>query len=1419
MFPALVRAHAQSDPDRPAVVAGAQRLSYAELDHIVSQLRGRLRGESIGHGHLVGIHLDRTAEAVVAMLAVLDSGAAYTVVEPTDPVEEGAARLAQARPDLVITSPGYAAALERQGLRPFDVSVVGPDVPETPSAVMAGDDVAYVLYTSGSTGVPKGVMVSHDNIRHYTEAVRSRLGIDAPLHYAHVTTLAADLGNTSLFLALGTGGTLHLVDDDVRRDPWKLSDYLRREGVDVVKTTPSHWAAVHQRVEADSASGPALRFLILGGELLSQSLARRILESKVTRRLVNHYGPTEATVGVAVHVLDGPDDVDAVSHLGSVPIGTALGSTRLVVRDGDGRLHERDATGELYVVGPSVTLGYRNDATTTAAAFEDPLGSYGRAYRTGDRVRVDRDGVLEFLGRSDRQVKIRGYRVELGHVENALRRLPAVVAAVAVHRPDQRPSLIAAVIGAGSDRPDPAELRRQLGLALPHYMVPDRIEVLDAFPRTDNGKIDQRALRNLLEDRLAVRGTLVPVTDDPVLADVTAAWRSALGHDGFDADADFSAVGGTSIDAIGVIAKLQVQGYPVTTAEFQAAPTVTALADRLRSRPVGNDHTVRPAPVDDGTALSPAQSWFFAQNFRQPDHWNQALLLRVASDVRSSELAAAVRDTVELHPLLCTAFVPADGDAGRIRRELRSAPGILTTSPLPADRRAAARHIREVAAARQDEIDVRTGRLFRAHLFQGAAEAHLLLVGHHLAVDAVSWGIVVDDLSRCYEARRHGREPSRPHQPAGFGAWAVHLRRHAEDLRADLGHWAGLHHFPPSPVRAGEDNLEAHAQAVWFGLSRRETAALAAATRPNEALLAAFAQAYGEVHGLDDLIVDVESHGRTTFDESVDVSRVVGWFTSTYPIRLPVASGDVAATAEATSAALRDVPHLGIAYGLHEEPRRAEICYNYLGSLALPSSGELRPTVSPYAVGPVRGPDNDRVYPLKLTARLHEGQLIVDLSFTAGQHDPEQMRAICRATRTRLLRICGVTAGPAQLVMEHGSSTGLLLQVPNELRDETPVVSDDRRHYASVLLTGATGFIGVHLLHLLLTRTTSRVHCLVRAHAGASAAERLREAYAWHLPGQSLDRYADRLVVHTADLADPDLGLDERTYDALARETEAIYHLAADTRLFGDRESFTRQNTAAVHAMVRLATTGRAKDLHHVSTLAVSGTGPDGPPVPFSEDSLDVGQRFLNDYERSKYEAERVVHDFVARGGRGFIYRSGNVSGHSRTGRFQRNAGSSRLVQLLRGCAHLARVPSLDGESLTLSPVDVVAEGILAISRSAGIDGGTFHVESRHTVSYRELFDAMRAAGCELHEDPSPTFAALFGRHVADGDEQAALAYFWARRPERNVRYEHSRTSLTLSRLGVTFPPPTRDWLTRYVTGLIEEGEIPVVKQAGAGRD
>ncbi|UYM23920.1 condensation domain-containing protein [Streptomyces albus] len=607
-------------------------------------------------------------------------------------------------------------------------------------------------------------------------------------------------------------------------------------------------------------------------------------------------------------------------------------------------------------------------------------------------------------------MKISGYRVELGHVEAGLRRLPRIAHAAALHRPGRRPALVAAVVLTGTPRRDGDVLRRELGPHLPPHMVPDRVVVLDAFPLNANGKTDHRALGALVEERLADERRPAPEaafsTGDPLVADVAHAWERALGHRGFGPDDAFHEVGGTSIDAIQVIAHLQGRrppggrrALPRRTDGLRAGPAHRGRHRRERPR----TGRARAAGAEGGRHRAlPAQQWFFERDFTEPDHWNQALLLDVAPAVRAEQLAAAVEDAVAPHPLLRTAF--RDGPGG-IRRVVTDPGPVLSRSALPGGGRAAVQAaIRDTAALRQAEISVRDGRLFKAHLFQGDGQAHLLLIAHHLAVDAVSWRILVGDISRSYGVRLRGGVPDRP--PAdGFGAWATDLRGRREQLREDLAYWDDLRHLPvlgqadaardtASGGPGGSDNTEGGSRSVWFGLSRAETEALAGSAGARtgggaqDLLLAAFAQALAEADGRDELVVDVESHGRRSFHEAIEISRVVGWFTSTFPVRVPIAPGDVETTAKAVATALDRVPHLGIAYGLHEEGRRADLCFNYLGGFALPHGDELAPALSRYTVGPVRGDANDRVHDLKLTARTHEGRLVADVSYSPRLRHP-----------------------------------------------------------------------------------------------------------------------------------------------------------------------------------------------------------------------------------------------------------------------------------------------------------------------------------------------------------------------------------------------------------------------------------------------
>ena len=327
----------------------------------------------------------------------------------------------------------------------------------------------------------------------------------------------------------------------------------------------------------------------------------------------------------------------------------------------------------------------------------------------------------------------------------------------------------------------------------------------------------------------------------------------------------------------------------------------------------------------------------------------------------------------------------------------------------------------------------------------------------------------------------------------------------------------------------------------------------------------------------------------------------------------------------------------------------------------------------------------------------------------------------------------------------------------------------------------------------------------MRRKGNESAFARLQRLFSWYFPGLDLAGFRERLSLHEGDVGEPHLGLDEQDYQRLAEELDAIYHFAADTRLFGAEEDFARQNLQSVKTCMALASLRRAKDLHYMSTLAVSGVNPGQQRLRFSEDSLDIGQEFQNPYEQSKYKAEQLVNGFRLQGHNAFIYRSGNVSADSRNARFQVNARDNRLVQFLASCARAGHLPQHLGEPVILSPVDQVAGGIVAISLDAACGPGTYHVDSPHEIGMDRLFAAMERSGLRFQRSACADFAELFGSLDCSDDPDLQLGRFWANRKSRNVSYCNQRTLCTLERLGMGFTALADEWLDAFVAALSEE--------------
>ena len=992
----LIEAWALRTPDREALLWSGRPWTYGQLWQKSEQLATWLQSRGIGPEDVVALHLRRSPSLIMAMLAVLRCGAAYVPLDPEEPDLRKRQLAHAASPVLVLTQ---RAVLERTptGLAPVACVDSGDVRPHSDATFEAReshpDALAYVIFTSGSTGRPKGVAVTHGGLIASTAARLDRYG-DPVARFLLLSSASFDSSVAGIYWTLCCGGALVLPSDGAQRDAHHLCALATEHEVTHLLCLPSLYRIL---LTEGATSLAGLRVAIVAGERCDAEVLELHRRHLPYARFLNEYGPTEGTVWVTVHEPAGPDPA-------SVPIGSPVAARRVYVLDQDGRLLPGGSPGDIHIGGAALARGYLHDPAATAARFlPDPYSPSpgARVYVTGDRARRRPDGVLEFLGRVDDQVKLRGYRVELGAIEASLSDHPDVSeAAVVVNDVGPSPRLVAFAVMVAGSVVRPTDAIAHLSARLPVWMVPATITFMKKLPTLSNGKLDRGALRDY-EEVLPEGGSVrqAPQTlDEEKLARI---WADVLQCHSVGVDQNFFELGGDSLLAIQVVERARRQGVQVTARSLFRHPTIAELLAAAGD----DERLVTDQDVPAVAPVTPIQRWFLERRLPERNHYNQAILLE-AGRLDPELLAGALAAVLAHHSALRLRIAEVSGE-WRQRTAATEVHLVLEALDVSAHDDRDEAIAREIDRAHRS-LDIVEGPVLAMRHFRcGAGTDRVFWAVHHLAVDAMSWRVLVEDLELAYTAFEAGRPIELPAATADPRSWATRLAALAEspgtlDRRT---HWEFESRAPAItlPVEATPAAALAVGK-ISVQLPAEQTRQVVLAARDvmrhglQDVLLASVALALARWVGVDSCRIDCEHHGREDALIGLDSSRTVGWLTSIYPVRLDFPDpGDRRAAIDAALRQLDIAPESRLGHGLLAPglPGAApsEVLFNYLGRVddSVGPHGRLR--LLDDDPGASRSPLDPAAYRLEIDACLRGGRLELTWSY-----DP---RGLTRATVQR----------------------------------------------------------------------------------------------------------------------------------------------------------------------------------------------------------------------------------------------------------------------------------------------------------------------------------------------------------------------------------------------------------------------------------
>lgn len=984
-------------PSAIAISYGDVDITFEQLSHQVNLLAFNLRRRQVSCGNLIGVMVDKSPELIISLLGILKSGAGYLPIETGLPAGRVEYIIKDSRCNAIITTDEYSHFFDDMSSvsNPYPEILILQDLLSASEPVVDHKsvnnitDIAYILYTSGTTGRPKGVTIEHRSLANYVLWAATEYVKDEKVCFPLFTSIAFDLTLTSIFTPLATGNKIRIYPEDGRT--FLLDRILAENKCEIVKLTPSHLKLlVNSEFLLPHPMNRIKRFIV-GGEQLETNLARKVYEKfNGNIEIYNEYGPTEATIGCMLYKFNPSDDFAVV------PIGRSATNSRVYILDKFLSPVPVGVKGEIYISGVSVARGYLfNEDLTRRCFVSDPFLSGNRMYKTGDTAYwLDHQNMI-FTGRKDQQLKINGYRVELAEIENRILSFKNIINVVVTTRTNGYGAEILCAYFISSSEIIISDLVSDLSLSLPYYMVPISFTRIDSIPLTKNGKVDYAALpANVKEESEANEEFLVSEPERNLLE----IFRYVLNNNKISYTDNFFEFGGDSIKAVQIVAKVYEKRLSLTVKDILLNQTVRRIASKGCITAI--DKIYLQSNITGQKPLIPIENWFFSQNFFNINFYNQSVTFQMDSNVNISLVEKSFEILVSHH----------DG----LRLNYDASRNIVWYNDKHLERKfdlmkyhihgTSNRNFVNICRTIKSSFNLNKDLLLKAAIITQTKNSPILFItAHHLVIDGVSWRILMEDFYSIYKSLSENRSVKLPLKTCSLLEWAQSLEEEVSTNRLLLEeeYWKVVSQtrFELPQDYATKDWRNKNVKILSKILREKETKLLikeAHDTYKTEILVlltAALAFAMKSWTGCEEFVLEQESHGRhLTYTNS---TRSVGWFTTMYPLKVKIDNVESAAyIINEVKKTLKEVPNMGLGFGVLQSTKidlnrkggmLSEIRLNYMGQFDQEFHNEIikfirKPT------GTDNDPSNNITTKLELNIFILSGKLNVEIKYNSKAH-------------------------------------------------------------------------------------------------------------------------------------------------------------------------------------------------------------------------------------------------------------------------------------------------------------------------------------------------------------------------------------------------------------------------------------------------